>query len=103
MRIFLFNPRTSKEPTSFYVKLKRKKNIYVYSFSYNLTSITKEKLGIVINGKTETYFERENKDKQRIYQYRSNAKHFILEMANEKDLDKFTDYINQRRTELNND
>ena len=44
-----------------------------------------------------------NKDKQRIYQYRSNAKHFILEMANEKDLNKFTDYINQRRTELNND
>ena len=31
-----------------------------------------------------------NKDKQRIYQYRSNAKHFILEMANDKDLDKFT-------------
>lgn len=44
-----------------------------------------------------------NKDKQRIYQYRSNAKRFILEMANEKDLDKFTDYINQRRTEFNND
>lgn len=43
-----------------------------------------------------------NKDKQRLYQYRYNAKHFILEMANEKDLDKFTDYINQRRTELNN-
>ena len=43
-----------------------------------------------------------NKDKQRLYQYRSNAKHFILEMANEKDLDKFTDYINQRRTKLNN-
>lgn len=59
---FIFNPRTSKEPTSFYVKLKRKKNVYVYSFSYNLTSITKEKLGIVINGKTETYFERENNE-----------------------------------------
>lgn len=44
-----------------------------------------------------------NKDKQRIYQYRSNAKHFILEMANTKDLDNFTDYINQRREKLDND
>lgn len=43
-----------------------------------------------------------NKDKQRIYQYRSNAKHFILDMASEKDLDKFTDYIQQRRTTLQN-
>lgn len=42
-----------------------------------------------------------NKDKQRIYQYRSNAKHFILEMANEKDLDNFTVYIKQRRDQLN--
>lgn len=41
-----------------------------------------------------------NKDKQRLYQYRSNAKHFILEMANEKDLDNFASYIDQRRTEL---
>lgn len=44
-----------------------------------------------------------NKDKQRVYQYRSNAKHFILEMANEKDLDNFTDYIKQRRNQLNSD
>lgn len=44
-----------------------------------------------------------NKDKQRLYQYRSNAKHFILEMANEKDLDNFASYIKQRRTELNSD
>lgn len=43
-----------------------------------------------------------NKDKQRIYQYRSNAKHFILEMANDKDLDKFTEYIQQRRTIIQN-
>lgn len=43
-----------------------------------------------------------NKDKQRVYQYRSNAKKFILEMANEKDLDKFSSYIQERRTELNN-
>ena len=42
-----------------------------------------------------------NKDKQRIYQYRSNAKHFILEMASEKDLDNFTNYIKQRRDQLN--
>ncbi|WP_283582910.1 hypothetical protein [Limosilactobacillus difficilis] len=41
-----------------------------------------------------------NKDKQRLYQYRSNAKHFILEMASEKDLDNFANYIDQRRTEL---
>ncbi|MQB90610.1 hypothetical protein [Limosilactobacillus reuteri] len=44
-----------------------------------------------------------NKDKQRIYQYRSNAKKFILEMADEKDLDKFSSYIQARRIELNND
>lgn len=42
-----------------------------------------------------------NKDKQRVYQYRSNAKHFILEMASEKDLDNFTNYIKQRRNQLN--
>lgn len=42
-----------------------------------------------------------NKDKQRVYQYRSNAKHFILEMASEKDLDNFTNYIKQRRDQLN--
>lgn len=42
-----------------------------------------------------------NKDKQRVYQYRSNAKHFILEMASAKDLDNFTNYIKQRRDQLN--
>lgn len=41
-----------------------------------------------------------NKDKQRVYQYRSNAKHFILEMASNKDLDNFSEYIKQRREEL---
>lgn len=41
-----------------------------------------------------------NKDKQRVYQYRSNAKHFILEMASDKDLDNFSEYIKQRREEL---
>lgn len=43
-----------------------------------------------------------NKSKQRMYQYRSNAKHFILEMASDKDLDDFSEYIKQRRKELNN-
>ena len=37
-----------------------------------------------------------------MYQYRSNAKHFILEMASDKDLDDFSEYIKQRRKELNN-
>lgn len=41
-----------------------------------------------------------NKDKQRLYQYRSIAKHFILEMASNKDLDNFSEYIKQRREEL---
>ena len=40
------------------------------------------------------------KNKQRVYQYRSNAKHFILEMASDKDLDNFSEYIKQRREEL---
>ena len=50
--------------------------------------------------KANKKWNEKNKDKQRIYQYRSNAKHFILEMASEKDLDNFADYIDQRRTEL---
>lgn len=43
-----------------------------------------------------------NKDKQRIYQYRSNAKKFILEMATKKDLDNFLSYIQERRNKLDN-
>lgn len=50
--------------------------------------------------KANKKWNEKNKDKQRVYQYRSNAKHFILEMASEKDLDNFADYIDQRRTEL---
>lgn len=41
-----------------------------------------------------------NKDKQKLYQYRSNAKKFILEMASQKDLDRFAEYIDKRRDEL---
>lgn len=56
---FLFNPETLREPTTFYIKLKRKNNIYQYSFSYNATEIIKETLCIVADGKVKTYFDRE--------------------------------------------
>lgn len=45
---------------------------------------------------------KKNRDKQRIYLYRSHAKHFILDMATDKDLDNLTNYIQQRRTTLHN-
>ncbi len=37
-----------------------------------------------------------NKDKQRLYQYRSNAKKFIREMATHDDLIKFQQMIQER-------
>ena len=37
-----------------------------------------------------------NKDKQRIYQYRSNAKKFIRDLATHDDLIKFQEMIQER-------
>lgn len=56
---FSFNPRMPNEPTTFYIKLKRKNNIYQYSFSYNATEIIKETLSIITGGKAKVYFDRE--------------------------------------------
>lgn len=44
-----------------------------------------------------------NKDKQRLYQYRSNAKKFIKEMANKKDIADFKGLIAQREKQLNDE
>lgn len=41
-----------------------------------------------------------NKDKQRIYQYRSYARSFIKNMASSEDLDELLKLIAQRRQEL---
>lgn len=70
---FLFNPKTSNKPTSFYVKLKRKENIYEYSFSYNSNTITKEKLVVIIDGKSKTYFNRKNNEFEKIPKLLTNS------------------------------
>lgn len=41
-----------------------------------------------------------NKDKQRVYQYRSYARKFIRDMATTKDLEELVTLIDNRRTEI---
>lgn len=38
-----------------------------------------------------------NKEKQKLYRYRSNARIFIRDMATEEDLDAILSYIEERR------
>lgn len=42
-----------------------------------------------------------NKDKQRVYQYRSYARSYINKMATTEDLDELVKLIDERRKELN--
>lgn len=44
-----------------------------------------------------------NKDKQRVYQYRSYARKFIRDMATSEDLDELASLIDNRRTEIKTD
>lgn len=41
-----------------------------------------------------------NKDKQRVYQYRSYARSYITKMATAEDLDELVKLIDERRKEL---
>ena len=47
--------------------------------------------------KANAKWKDKNKDKQRKYQYRSYAKSFIRNMADEKDLDELSALIEERR------
>lgn len=38
-----------------------------------------------------------NKEKQKLYRYRSNARIFIRDMATEEDLDAILSYVEERR------
>lgn len=42
-----------------------------------------------------------NKDRQRVYQYRSYARSYITKMATTEDLDELVKLIDERRKELN--
>ncbi len=50
--------------------------------------------------KANAKWKNKNKDKQRKYQYRSYAKSFIRNMADENDLDELSALIENRRKEL---
>ena len=41
-----------------------------------------------------------NKDKMNYFRRKSDSKNFILKYANEEDLDKTLEYVQQRRNEL---
>lgn len=51
--------------------------------------------------KANAKWKDKNKDKQRKYQYRSYAKSFIRNMADEKDLDELSALIEERRGKIN--
>ena len=51
--------------------------------------------------KANKKWDDKNKDKKKIYQYRSYARSYITKMATAEDLDELVKLIDERRKELN--
>lgn len=50
--------------------------------------------------KARDKWNKKNKEKSKMYNYKSRGKSFILDYANSKDLDEYESYIAQRREQL---